>query len=74
MKRAIIQLEKCTNCTVCEPLEQCPMNAIFRETPEDRPWIDFYKCSGCLKCKPICPNGAIKLITQPCSMYGKKTW
>jgi Fe-S-cluster-containing hydrogenase component 2 len=50
------------------------MNAIFRECQEDKPWIDFYKCSGCAKCKPLCPNGAIKLITQPCNMYGKTTW
>lgn len=74
MKRAIIKPEKCVNCEVCEPLEHCPMNAIFREEADETPWIDFYKCSGCMKCKVLCCARAIDLITQPCSMYGRKTW
>jgi MinD superfamily P-loop ATPase len=74
MKRAIIQAEKCLNCKDCEPMRQCGMNAIFKESPEDKPWIDFYKCSGCLNCKPLCSGRAIKLIVQPCSTHGKTTW
>jgi len=74
MKRAIIHMEKCLNCVPCEPLERCPMKAFLRECPEDKPWIDLYKCSGCMKCKPLCPNGAMEMITQPCSTHGKTTW
>lgn len=74
MKRAMIKLDKCLNCALCEPLARCPMKAVFRECPEDKPWVDLYKCSGCMKCKQLCPNGAFEMITQPCSTHGKTTW
>lgn len=50
------------------------MKAIFREEPQDRPWVDFYQCSGCLKCKTLCPAGAIEEIVQPCSGGRRMGW
>ena len=50
------------------------MKAVFREMPEDRPWVDFYHCSGCLKCKLLCPQGAIEEIAHPCDGQGRKGW
>lgn len=74
MKRAIIDSKKCKSCKVCEVEVKCTMNAPFRESPEQKPWIDFYKCSGCMKCKTICPNGAVNEIIQPCNGKGKLGW
>ncbi|HCE44874.1 MAG TPA: hypothetical protein DET40_15140 [Lentisphaeria bacterium] len=59
MKRAIIDSKKCKSCKVCEVEAKCTMHAPFRESPDQKMWIDFYKCSGCMKCKTICPNEAI---------------
>ena len=51
MTRALIRPDKCSECQPCEVERQCAMKAVFREDPNERPWIDFYRCSGCLKCK-----------------------
>ena len=77
MKRAIIDPEKCNNCVDCNVQKCCPMGAVFRETgasSKEKPWIDFYMCSGCLKCKTACLFEAIKLIVQPCTIKGRTTW
>ena len=74
MKRALINIQECRNCTPCPVLEQCPRKAVFREEERDRPWVDFYQCSGCLKCKTLCPFGAIGEIVQPCSSNRKMSW
>ena len=50
------------------------MHAFFREEAADKPWVDFYRCSGCLKCKPACPFNAIEAILQPCNGKGKIGW
>ena len=74
MKRALIRPEKCSNCQPCEVEEQCPMKAVFREEASERPWVDFYRCSGCLKCKTVCVSGAIEEICQPCNGRGRMGW
>ena len=74
MQRALIQASKCRNCQPCPPAEQCPMQAFFRETAGEKPWVDFYKCGGCLNCKPLCPARAIESISQPCNGKGRKGW
>ena len=74
MKRALIRPEICSNCTPCAVEEQCPMHAILRENPVDRPWVDFYRCSGCLKCKGFCTHRAIEEITHPCDGEGRMGW
>jgi len=74
MKRALIRPEKCSNCQPCEVEEQCPMKAVFREEASERPWVDFYRCSGCLKCKTFCGWGAIEEIIQPCNGQGRMGW
>ena len=50
------------------------MKAFFRESPEDKPWVDFYRCGGCLECKPRCPAHAIESIDQPCDGKPRKGW
>ena len=74
MKRALIQPERCSNCQPCEVEVQCAMKAVFREQPDERPWVDFYRCSGCLKCKAICVGGAIEEIRHPCDGRGRMGW
>jgi len=48
------------------------MTAVIRESPADKPWIDFYRCSGCMKCKKFCPNGAMDEVLQPCNL--RRSW
>jgi Pyruvate/2-oxoacid:ferredoxin oxidoreductase delta subunit len=74
MKRAIINPEKCVNCTTCEAEKICRHNAFIREKPQEKPWIDFYQCRGCLKCKPACLYDAVGEIIQPCNGKGKMSW
>ncbi len=74
MKRAIILPEVCRNCECCEAGKVCPQDAFIREKEDDKPWIDFYQCRGCLKCKPACPYGAVGEIIQPCNGKGKMSW
>jgi MinD superfamily P-loop ATPase len=74
MKRALIRPEKCVNCQPCEVERQCAMKAVFREQASERPWVDFYRCSGCLKCKTICVSEAIEEICHPCDGRGRMGW
>ncbi len=74
MKRALIRPDRCSNCNPCEVEEQCEMKAVFREAADEKPWVDFYLCSGCLRCKPVCPAAAIEEITQPCNGWGRMGW
>jgi Fe-S-cluster-containing hydrogenase component 2 len=74
MKRALIQAERCQNCQPCPAELACPRQAFFREEPADKPWIDFYRCSGCLSCKAACPWGAIEAIVQPCDGKRRMGW
>jgi len=55
-------------------LENCSMKAAFKESEADKPWVDFYRCSGCMKCKGFCNFEAIIEITQPCDGKGKMGW
>jgi Pyruvate/2-oxoacid:ferredoxin oxidoreductase delta subunit len=74
MKRALIRPDKCTNCMPCEVEGQCENQAVLREEPDERPWVDFYRCSGCMKCKAVCVCGAIEEIAQPCDGRARLGW
>ena len=74
MKRALIDPNRCQKCHPCLVEMNCEMHAAFRESEEDGPWVDFYRCSGCLKCKIVCQHGAVIEITQPCTGGGKLGW
>ncbi len=74
MKRPIIVPEKCQNCPVCKIQEECPKNAVIREHIQEKPWIDFYKCSGCMKCIVFCNNRAIQELSKPCDSQGRSGW
>lgn len=74
MKRALIVPAACKGCFPCAVEEKCDMHAIIRENPKDKPWVDFYKCAGCLHCKVFCPFSAIEEIAQPCNGQGKLGW
>ena len=67
MRRALIKPDACKNCPVCSADRQCPGAAVIRESAGDKPWIDFYKCRGCMKCLGFCRNGAVGEITHPCT-------
>lgn len=66
MKKAIINPDTCENCKICSVEVHCPGTAIIREDETDKPWIDFYRCRGCMKCMNYCHNKAINEVTQPC--------
>ncbi len=74
MKRAIIIPEKCMNCEMCLVETDCPKKAIIRESIEDKPWIDFYRCSGCMKCLGFCKNEGIREVYQPCDGKARSGW
>jgi len=50
----------CANCRVCLDLFGCP--AFF--VKEDRIHIDPELCMGCGVCADLCPNGAIRLVSD----------
>ncbi len=71
----MINPEKCQRCDVCQIQANCDgPNVLIRESNTDMPWVDFYKCRGCMKCKNYCPNGAVEGLAQPCNMAGKMSW
>lgn len=75
MRRAIIVPEKCQKCGMCNISKNCSQpNIIIRESPEDQPWIDFYKCRGCMKCQVYCEFGAVEELTQPCDGTKRMSW
>ena len=74
MKRALIDINKCRNCSECEIEKKCQMKAVFRESCQDKPWVDFYRCSGCMKCKIYCDYGSIIEEAQPCSGRARISW
>jgi len=74
MKRSVIRPEKCKNCTPCLIDAHCPNRAVIREDAGDKPWIDFYKCNGCMKCAGFCKNGAVEETSQPCTGAARQGW
>ena len=74
MKRAVVDPEKCINCTPCLVEAGCPNKAIIREEPSDKPWVDFYKCRGCMKCVGFCACNAVSEITRPCDGGARMGW
>ncbi|MDD5704496.1 MAG: 4Fe-4S binding protein [Kiritimatiellae bacterium] len=74
MTRALIKPSKCLACKVCAVAQFCPHTAVIREEATDKPWIDFLLCTGCRKCKDICPGRALEYIVQPCSGGRRMSW
>jgi len=74
MKRALVDPLKCVNCEICAVDEQCPQKAVIREDATDKPWIDFYHCRGCMKCKLFCGYSAIIETLKPCDGGFSQTW
>lgn len=74
MRRAMIDPVRCRNCSPCAVIDGCSMGAAFREADRDKPWIDFYRCSGCMRCKTACPAGAVLEISQPCGGKPRMGW
>lgn len=74
MKRAVVDPENCINCETCLVEINCPNHAIIREDPSDKPWIDFYKCRGCMKCTSYCNGNAVNEISRPCDGNARMGW
>ena len=55
-ERAIVDLERCTGCGVCEGF--CPVGAI---SVSRKVHIAVGRCIGCGRCVDECPEGAIAL-------------
>ncbi len=74
MKRAMINPVNCKNCQPCKVETKCLHEAVIKEASDDKPWIDFYLCAGCMKCKAFCLNNAIEEIVQPCDGNRRMGW
>ena len=74
MKRAMIDPKICRKCDVCEVDANCPQKAVILEEKNDTPWIDFYKCRGCMKCKQFCENGSVLEEIKPCDGNSLRSW
>ena len=74
MKRALIVPGRCVNCESCAIEKGCSREAVIRESPTDKPWVDFYRCAGCLECKALCTFQAVEEISQPCDGKGRMGW
>lgn len=74
MRRAMIDPQVCQNCAACTVIDRCDMKAPFREEAGTKPWIDFYRCSGCMRCKEYCFSKAIVEITRPCDGKRRMGW
>lgn len=74
MKRAMVDPAKCLNCSVWDVADNCPQQAIIREINDDKPWIDFYGCRGCMKCKVFCKHQAVLEIIKPCDGSFASSW
>ena len=74
MKQALVVPDRCKSCETCAIVKGCTRDAVIRESPADKPWVDFYRCAGCLECKALCPNHAVEEIYQPCDGTGKMGW
>jgi MinD superfamily P-loop ATPase len=64
----------CNNCPDCLVGTKCEKAAVIRESADEKPWIDFYKCSGCMKCTVYCGYGAVTEISRPCTGKAAKGW
>ena len=74
MKRAMVDPKMCNNCDICEVDAKCMEKAVIREDKTDKPYIDFYKCRGCMKCKQYCKYSSILEETKPCDRNFLKSW
>jgi NADPH-dependent glutamate synthase beta subunit-like oxidoreductase len=52
---------QCGNCRACIDLFGCPA---IQEDEDGRTMIDPILCSGCGVCAALCPNGAIRVVTN----------
>jgi len=74
MKRAMVEPKACKKCDVCEVDAKCPQKAVILEDKNNIPWIDFYKCRGCMKCKLYCKQGSVFEETKPCDGRFSPSW
>ncbi len=63
LKKKPVAVPECPQEIPCTPCaEICPVNAISMPTPNDRPVVDYEKCTGCSLCVQICPGLAFFMI------------
>ena len=74
MRRAMIKPDRCLACDVCAVATVCTFQAVIREEPDAKPWIDFIRCSGCHKCKSVCRGQAMEYVVQPCTGRRQMSW
>jgi TPP-dependent indolepyruvate ferredoxin oxidoreductase alpha subunit len=74
MKRALIVPDRCENCETCAVEKGCSREAVIRESLTEKPWVDFYRCAGCLECKALCTFQAVEEISQPCDGTRRMGW
>ncbi|WP_016729853.1 indolepyruvate ferredoxin oxidoreductase subunit alpha [Saccharolobus islandicus] len=58
LPKAIVDLEKCTGCSICYDYFTCPAIIPRKDKKAE---IDNYTCIGCGACIPVCPFKAISL-------------
>ncbi|MEM0200659.1 MAG: indolepyruvate ferredoxin oxidoreductase subunit alpha [Saccharolobus sp.] len=58
LPKAVVNLDKCTGCTICYDYFTCPAIIPRKDKKAE---IDVYTCIGCGACVPVCPFKAISL-------------
>ncbi len=57
--KAIIDIEKCTNCDIC--IDHCRFDSIHYDK-SDNIYVNPFECEGCRLCERVCPADAISMI------------
>lgn len=61
IKRAFVDPNKCKVCKECMAMENCPASAMFKEDPDEAPYVEPH-CAGCAKCTKMCRHMAISMV------------
>lgn len=62
--RIQLQTENCRACRRCLAAEVCKVRAIMRIDDDEPPYIDIERCYDCRLCIPVCPFGALQVMSD----------
>ena len=59
--KAFVNLDKCSACKKCPPIEACPVKAVFKVDIDGQAVIEQNSCFGCGDCVGKCSVEAIAI-------------